>query len=121
MPRPSIATVIEWDVNRAGDMPVKRRAKDTVVQATWRKAARHESIRIEIQRSTFTLVEERGGLCNFVFSGPAFRMFLNTIRAESPALLDRETRSVVTQWRVLVSIGIFVHCRPLVMVYIVGS
>ena len=70
------------------------------MQATGRKALRTESIRIDIQRSTFTLVEERGGLCNFLFSGPAFKAFLTTIRNDAPALLDRETRSVVTQWRV---------------------
>ena len=80
---------------------VKRCTKDTLLQATGRKSLRtNESVRVEIQRSSITLVEERGGLCNFLFSGPAFKKFLDTIRQDAPALLDRETRSVVTQWRV---------------------
>ena len=81
---------------------VKRRTKDTILQATARKSFRTNglgNVRIDIQRSSLTFVEERGGLCNFLFTGPAFKKFLDTIRQDAPALLDRDTRSVVTQWR----------------------
>ena len=85
---------------------VKRRTKDTILQA--RKTLRTNelgNVRIDIQRSSLTFIEERGSLCNFLFTGPAFNKFLDTIRQDAPALLDtggraRVARYVVTQWRV---------------------
>ena len=87
---------------------VKRRTKDTILQATGRKTLRTNglgNVRIDIQRSSLTFIEERGRLCNFLFTGPAFNKFLDTIRQDAPALLDaggraRVARYVVTQWRV---------------------
>ena len=55
---------------------------------------------MESFRSTFALVEERGGLCSFVFFGPAFKKFPDTIHSSAPALFDKANTGVVTQWKV---------------------
>ena len=103
------------NISSRGDMVgVKRRTKDTILQATGRKSSRTSgsgSVRIEIPRSSITLVEIRGGLASFLFTGPAFKKFLETIRQDAPALLDRETRCVSTQWRVPLLSWQIVHLR----------
>ena len=59
-----------------------------------------QALQTDSFRSTFALAEERGGLCNFVFFGPAFFTFPNTIHSSAPALFDRANTSVMTQWKV---------------------
>ena len=66
----------------------------------WTFVLLSQARRIESFRSTFALAEERGGLCNFIFFGPAFINFPDTIHSSAPALFDKANKGVVTQWKV---------------------
>ena len=58
---------------------------------------------MESFRSTFALAEERGGLCSFVFFGPAFKKFPDTIhRRDNCSKTDTNNNNNINTGRLII-------------------
>ena len=88
----------------ADQVTTRRPLSEILLPAALRKVRQIESL-----GSTCALAEERGGLCNFVFFGPAFTKFLDTMHTSAPTLFDKANKSVVTQWKVIVDAVCLIH------------